>query len=339
MSKTGITNVADGTWIKRGGPIHWKIVIDYTTLGRENVFEYAIVDLPWFINGDSVGQELHQSYLGFLTQFETVALRWGNYYEEFTEDIISCAAVYQKTLIQNKRGGLCEDDTEILVLLALRCLAISHDLSVVDWNPVNLEREYKRQNEAKFEPITFGRASGSHRLRPLIELWPMSQDYERPNSGKDYTNSLSFLLRKTFRTAQRLLLRGQPQDWPTLFYTIALLKLTHEKFHHLSFGSCGRELEEALKSLIRLYLHFCGYFHPLNAGLDIEWCSLMVGGDALRVKHYKEMNSMWIERRMFSEAPDALSHELMKSPGDETQVVENVKTFYVYLDFFCSGFM
>ena len=49
-SLTDLTELADGVWILRTGPIHWKIVVDYTSLGREKVFESAIVDLPWFVN-------------------------------------------------------------------------------------------------------------------------------------------------------------------------------------------------------------------------------------------------------------------------------------------------
>lgn len=67
MSKTGLTDVADGVWIWHTDPVYWKIVTDYTLLGREEVFEHAIVDLPCFKNSDSVGQELHMSYVGFLT--------------------------------------------------------------------------------------------------------------------------------------------------------------------------------------------------------------------------------------------------------------------------------
>jgi len=112
--------------------------------------------------------------------------------------------------------------------------------------------------------------------------------------------------------------------------------LVHQTFHHISFAipaleASDRELDEALKSLSRLYLHFSGYFNPLNDRLDIEWYSLMVGRDALLVKHYKEMNSIWVKYRMFSKSPGALSHELMKSPGEG--VVENAEDFYEHLGY------
>jgi len=69
----------------------------------------------------------------------------------------------------------------------------------------------------------------------------------------------------------------------------------------------SRELRKALKSLIRVFLHHCGYFHPLNAELNIGWYSLMVNGETLPIKHYTEMNTIWVEYRMFSKTPCIIS--------------------------------
>jgi hypothetical protein len=76
------------------GPIRWKIVVDYTTLGRGKVFESAIMDLPWLVNGDSRTEERDTAYAKFLNQFENIQVRWGNHYGQLTEDIISSAADY-----------------------------------------------------------------------------------------------------------------------------------------------------------------------------------------------------------------------------------------------------
>jgi hypothetical protein len=124
-----LTELADGVWILRTGPINWKIVVDYTTPGREKVFESAIVDLPWLINGDSVAEKRDTAYAKFLNQFENIQVRWGNHYEQLTENIISSAADYQKHLLQVESGDLWGADEDILILLALRCLVISHHLS------------------------------------------------------------------------------------------------------------------------------------------------------------------------------------------------------------------
>jgi hypothetical protein len=97
---TALTELADGVWILNTGPIYWRIVVDYTSLGREKVFESAIVDLPWLVNGDSVAEERDTAYGKFLNQFENIRVRWGGQFESLTEDIILSAADYQKHLLQ-----------------------------------------------------------------------------------------------------------------------------------------------------------------------------------------------------------------------------------------------
>ena len=133
----------------------------------------------------------------------------------------------------------------------------------------------------------------------------MSEDYELPNDRKERTNTLRFLLRKTVQTAQKLLLRGQPEDWPTLFYTLCLLMIVYGTFDLSSsfthvLRRTSREFRKVLKSLIRLFLYCCGDLHPLNNVFDIKSYALMVGGNTLPVEHYMEMNSIWVECRTFS---------------------------------------
>ena len=309
-SLTELTELADGVWILHTGPIHWKIVVDYTSLGREKVFESAIVDLPWFVNGDSVAEERDTAYVKFLNQFEKIQVRW-NDYEPITEDIISSAANYQKSLLQVESRGLWEADEDILVLLALRCLVVSHDLSEIGGNlpcrwmiDEDFDYKYWRIAEAELCPHPRRPHSGQM-LDPSIELWQMSEDYELPNDRKEHTNTLHFLLRKTFQTAQKLLLRGRPEDWPTLFYTLCLLMIIYGTFDLASsftrvLHRTSREFYQALKSLIRLFLYCCGDLHPLNNAFDIRWYALMVGGNTLLVEHYMEMNNIWVECRTFS---------------------------------------
>jgi hypothetical protein len=76
-----LTELTDGVWILHTGPVRWKIVVDYTTLGREKVFESAIMDLPWLVNGNSMAEERDTVYAKFLNQFENIQVRWGGYYE------------------------------------------------------------------------------------------------------------------------------------------------------------------------------------------------------------------------------------------------------------------
>lgn len=73
-----LTELTDGVWILHTGPVRWKIVVDYTTLGRENIFESAIMDLPWLVSGNSMAEERDTVYAKFLNQFENIQVRWGS---------------------------------------------------------------------------------------------------------------------------------------------------------------------------------------------------------------------------------------------------------------------
>jgi len=275
------------------------------------------VDLPRLVNCDSVADERESASTKFLNQFENIRVRW-DYYEQWTEDIISWAADYQRHLPQVESQDLLGADEDILVLLALRCLVISHDISVAHSHFPGGQMQndyfnhgYWKAAEAELRPVSKYRGDGQT-LLPSIELWQLPKDYKLPNDRKEHTNTLPFLLWKTFQTAQRLLLRDRPRDWPALFYTLCLLMLTYDTLDGaFSPGFVlyepNREFRKALKSLIRVFLHHCGNLHPLNAELNIECYSLVVGGETLHVKHYTEMNSIWVEGRKSSQSPHAIS--------------------------------
>ena len=231
---------------------------------------------------------------------------------------------YQKHLLQVKSGDLWGANEDTLILLTLRCLVISLDLTQFFCNfpcswLTDQDFHYKYWNLRKAELCRIRRrACDGQTLLPSIELWQLPEDYELPNDKKEHTNTLHLLLWKTFQTAQKLLLQGRPQDWPALFYTLCLLMLTYNTFDYASsnarvLDAPSREFCKALKSLIRVFLHHCEHLHPLNAELNIGWYSLMVGGETLPIKHYTEMNSIWAQYRMFSKIPGIMSRlELMK---------------------------
>lgn len=201
---------------------------------------------------------------------------------------------------------------------------ISNDLSQFGANiphnwviDENFHYKYQNLSEAKLRPIR-NRTCDGQTLFPSIELRQLPEDYELPNDKKDHTNTLHSLLWKTFQTAQKLLLRGRPEDWPALFYTLCLLMLTYNTFDYASSNipvlvTPSGEFCKALKSLMRVFLHHCEHLHPLNSDLNIGWYSLMVGGETLPIKHYTEMNSIWTQYRMFLKTPRIMSRlELMK---------------------------
>jgi hypothetical protein len=77
-----------------------------------------------------------------------------------------------------------------------------------------------------------------------------------------------------------------------------MLRLTYESLEYTfqdTLDEPVRQFRNALKSLTRVFLYHCKNLHLLNAKLDIECYLLLVGGEALYVKHYTEMNSIWVQ--------------------------------------------
>lgn len=266
------------------------------------------MDLPQLVHYENLADDCISAYMKFLKQFQTVQGRW-YYFEQTTEQIISLAAEYQKHLLEFQSQKVSRTDEDILVLLALRCLGISHDMTVARSNfPVMEMRDeyfkngYFKAAEAGLDAVPEWHGGGQW-LAPSIELWQLPKDYKLPDNKKECINTLPFLLWKTFQTAQKLFLRNRPRDWPALFYTLCMLRLTYESLEgtfRYTLDEPERQFRNALKSLIRVFLDHCKNLHPLNAELNIESYSLLVGGEALHVKHYTEMNSIWVQWRKSS---------------------------------------
>jgi hypothetical protein len=66
--------------------------------------------------------------MGFLNQFSTIPARWVNFYETITENLISRAAEYQANLLSVGNQDDERNDSQSILLNALRCLVICHSL-------------------------------------------------------------------------------------------------------------------------------------------------------------------------------------------------------------------
>jgi hypothetical protein len=295
-------------WIVNRLSTRWKVVVDYTTLGPEKYLRFGIMDLPQLINYENLAGNCISAYMKFLKQFQTVRSRWF-YFEQTTEQIISLAAEYQKHLLEFQSQNISRMDEDILVLLALRCLGISHDIAVAhgyfpggEMKDEYFKNELFKATEAELDTIPEWHGGGQW-LKPSIELWQLPKDYKLPDNKKECINTLPFLLWRTFQIAQKLFLRNRPRDWPALFYTLCMLRLTYESLEYAfkdTLDEPVKQFRNALKSLIRVFLYHCKNLHPLNTDLDIECYSMLVGGEALHVKHYTEMNSIWVQSRKSS---------------------------------------
>ncbi|KAF2184851.1 hypothetical protein K469DRAFT_750705 [Zopfia rhizophila CBS 207.26] len=292
-----VLQVADGVWILHtDGDVFFELNIDFTQLGLEVIADHAIMDLSYFKDDD-----LGIRNMKFLKQFDTITTRWGGQFETLSEDTIRRAADYQKsTFLQ---AGDTKVDDEWLVLNALRCLVISHDIFEVGTNLAIrgcLDDGMPDYYQATEPELCHGR-NGNCQLIALIEIIRLGGAEDVPPDRKHPADTPCSLLQVTLQTAQRLLLRGRPHSWPAVFYAVGLLQLVCNDLncHFTSaFQLAQKRVISAVQSLVELFLYCCGDLHPLRTKLDIEWYSLMVGADAkLQIEHYQTQHDMWLENR------------------------------------------
>jgi hypothetical protein len=132
--------------------------------------------LPQLINYENLAGNCISVYIKFLKQFQTIRSRWF-YFEQTIEQIISLAAEYQKHLLEFQSQNVSRIDKDILVLLALRCLGISHNIAVAygyflgrEIKDKYFKNELFKAIEAELDTIPEWH-SGGQWLKPSIKLW------------------------------------------------------------------------------------------------------------------------------------------------------------------------
>ena len=237
----------------------------------------------------------------FLLQFISVGWYWSGHYEKLTEDLIHSSVRFQldwfqrSTLIPtNSRGEAT------LIAASLRCLLISYEIEQISINWAgrpfeNQEDTYVRLTELETEP------KGG--LSPSVELWKLADGYVLPKPNPNSRETLASMLQKIIQTAQQLLYRHRPEDWPYLFYVLCILLLVHS---NLSDARWTNALEETAAQLKEALHDLCYIFHlctenvqPLRSDFDIELYALSVNENELAVEHYRRMNEVWMENSTF----------------------------------------
>lgn len=241
----------------------------------------------------------------FLQQFHSLPHRWGWNYEPLTENIIDSSAQWQEHYLLKSTLMPTHTHNEATVVAAsLRCLAISHEIAQIsgNWSTSYFQEEderYVRLADVKRNPR--GENSG---IRPSVDVWRLEDDAELPESIPQNREKLPHMLRGTIQMAQRLLCRGRPQDWPSLFYVMCILLLVHGDldayFWTESTDRAARETKKAIRKLCRLFHHTTGNMQPLSSDFDIKRYAVLVDDNELAVEHYGRMHQMWMDNSEYT---------------------------------------
>lgn len=249
--------------------------LNYTECGRKLMARSTIRDLSEF---DEPSEEA--SCFAFLSQLRDVLSEWGTFFTLHTQNLLVDAADLQCILLRSADGKIC--DKNCTILTALRCLFIINDFSWVQsfmthGNRYLLEWDFDHYKRLQ-PPYAF---EGSSEPEPFLEV-SKCPDADMPTTKVDEANNIRILLQKAFESAQSLLLRGRPKDWPAAFYTLLILQLVQTILSEAaSFTDAlvpaGIATRNAMLNLVQLFLYCAGDTHPLVDELDKEWYSLILG--------------------------------------------------------------
>ncbi|KAL8725004.1 MAG: hypothetical protein Q9166_007627 [cf. Caloplaca sp. 2 TL-2023] len=235
----------------------------------------------------------------FLNQFEEFDARCPNWHESGTECLINQCAQYQKDILVRESPILPDQfDQVTLVAMLLRCLVMSLDISKVDGN-------YSR--------LCVLDGPGVLEMRPEedSDYWGLSpaitiQRIDRPSNQRknmrasNSPESLPVILTKAVATAQHIISRRRPQDFPCLIYCLCLLNLiagalrTEAEFMS-PVGPAKDMLYDILYTLCDLYTFCSGDVHPLMEDIDISAYQVLADNDPIAVRHFEALSQLWKE--------------------------------------------
>ena len=187
-----------------------------------------------------------------------------------------------------------------VVAASLRCLAISNDIDQItsNWST----RYFQSENDSYVRLADVERKTSGQDIEgiwPSVEVWRLGDDEELPDFIPRDREQLPQILWGTIQMAQRLLYRGRPQDWPSLFYVLCILLLVHgsidAQFWTGASDQAAKETKKSLRDLCDLFYRTTGNMQPLSSDFDIKRYAVLVDDNELAVRHYRRMHLMWMD--------------------------------------------
>lgn len=210
------------------------------------------------------------------------------------------------------------------------------------------KRQLKNKKILARSEIEMGR-TGNLTPSPEIILRRMPKDLPRDEARKPESDTFCYQLARALEGTEKMLLRGSPQDWPTVFYTLSILAQVHTNFpdnedYEQVYLPLRSDLFRVIEELSSLYLFCCGDLHPLNQSFDIHCFGLMVR-DTLATQHYEAMHKFWLE---FQEGQGTIFSRHVRSletllrnvfAGRDGIPIQDGKDFFKWLEAMMVGFL
>ena len=236
----------------------------------------------------------------FLEQFHKVNKRWVNWYPHFTEDFLGQSAMFQEELLSKANDNKSADmsDKSILIALSLRCLVLTHEISILDTVLIyeafqHDETHYQAKNYCIQDPdIEVSRLSSTASQASLAE----SKQQIAPDS-------LSSILEGILQTTQQLMFRRSPEHWPILLCTLCLMRMTVDNISvdnswMRSLKPACQAMDKAFSTLCRLFDICAKDFNPFSEIWNLEEYAVAVKDDRVLVGYAKKLQTMWLDGKL-----------------------------------------
>jgi hypothetical protein len=260
-----------------------------------------------------------EKYMRFITQFCSFDARWMHQYGRNAHDLIRMATrlhAYNYLGPENKTIG---DGDVCPILSTLRCLAVTHDFTILDYSMPHKYSAWSRDERFDFQELHVADPeiedffNNRHNLIPQIDIRRMPMTYKPPTARM---SNLSYLLKQALRRTQDLLLQGDPRHFPTVLFTLVLMSII---LHDIECAAAKTEFfSEVYDAVSGLVIQLAGLFlycsddmHPFHEEFDLEWFSVTVGGDPIVVESYKTLHRIWKFNREWRQIYTKAAREML----------------------------
>ena len=213
------------------------------------------------------------SIIDFLEQFHDINWHWKNCYERSTVELMRYCAQYQAKLLVMRNDAhdhVDQDDDEdvLLIALALRCMALTHEIFRLDSNVPYL---FFDRGETSYECSTY------HESDPYMDIWTTTTDWNGTANASApgrplHRDSLPAILEQLLEKTQRILFRRDPKDWPMLLCTLCIFALIKQNFN--PGGRWMSSLKKAGLAINHVNSVLCQLFEMITEGnlpLSDDW--------------------------------------------------------------------
>jgi hypothetical protein len=286
----GIPGLGSNDWLL---PTKNEMALEIRPIYQNPVLEIQDIEINHLLG--KTESRRYDAVLAFVRQFYDINTKWDNCYEPLTMEIINQGIRVQECIMRRLRPSQYTrnpeplNDENLLIASALRVMALGHRImDVCGYLPNYSLKRFEETMFLEEETVPESYVEPSYKISVF-------HTFAADPGGVD----LSCMLQYIVETAQRMMLRQRPEDWPVIFHVLCILKLTSWKLdidiHYICSFKGVKNLDETWDSLCRLYLASTRGCDPLVNDWDSGRYETLVGKGDYCVSWFEALSKLWVE--------------------------------------------